>query len=269
MERPNGEYNPMRLFSFLKRDIPKFAQGVKPAFPLELHPTIAQDLPDYTDCIIATIDPDVVRQNRGVCLNPAAREIEFYKILRTRVRQRAKSKKLRTLMITSANHNEGKTTTTINTGLVFAKQFGQTVILVDCDFKGQDLHRYLGIENHKSLIDHLIDNTPLNELIVWPGIDKLTLISGSNTAVNATELLSSDMMKALVQEMGDRYDNRYVFFDAPPVLERSEAISMAPLVDAVILVVEAGKTSRADVEKAIRLLPKENFLGCVLNKKRD
>lgn len=241
----------------------------EPAIDLdqERQPKSNGKAPAYNDCIVSPIDPVVVKRNRGVCINPKAREMESYKILRTRIRQLTKSRELKTLMITSPNHNEGKTITTINTGLVFAKEFNQTVLLVDCDFKGQDIHRYLGIKNHLSLIDHLIDDTPLNQLIVWPGIEKMTLISGSNTAINSTELLSSQVMKDLVTEMGSRYDDRYVFFDCPPVLEQSEAISMAPLMDGIILVVEAGKTPKADVLKAISLLPKDKFLGCVLNKK--
>jgi non-specific protein-tyrosine kinase len=170
-------------------------------------------------------------------------------------------------MITSPNKNEGKTITSINMGFIFAREFKQTVLLVDCDFKGQDIHKYLGIENDQSLIDYFLHGVPLNDLIIWPGIDKLTLISGDETAGNSTEILSSEAMEALVAEMGQRYSDRYVFFDAPPVLERSEAISMAPMMDGIIMVVEARVTSKEDVEKAVSLLPPDKFLGFVLNKK--
>jgi Mrp family chromosome partitioning ATPase len=74
-------------------------------------------------------------------------------------------------------------------------------------------------------------------------------------------------MESLVAEMGQRYADRYVFFDAPPVLERSEAISMAPMMDGIIMVVEARVTPKADIEKAVSLLPPDKFLGFVLNKK--
>ncbi|MCP4670996.1 MAG: hypothetical protein GY857_06795, partial [Desulfobacula sp.] len=116
------------------------------------------------------------------------------------------------------------------------------------------------------LIDYFLDEAPLNELIIWPGIEKLTLISGDRTVHDASELLSSEMMEKLVVEMGERYDDRYVFFDTAPILERSEAISMAPMMDGIIMVVEAGTTSRKDVLKAVSLLPQEKFLGFVLNK---
>ncbi len=223
--------------------------------------------PVYNRSMEYRIDPEAVLENRGVCISPDSPEMEYYKILRTRIQQQAKTRKIRTLMITSPNRNEGKTITCINLGLIFAKEFNQTALLVDCDFKGQDIHRYLGIDSEHSLIDYFLHDIPLDQLIIWPGIDKLTLISGDKTVLDSSELLSSEMMTDLVTEMGSRYEDRYVFFDAPPVLERSEAISLAPVMDGIILVVEAGKTSKQDIEKAIKLLPKERFLGVVLNKK--
>ncbi len=222
--------------------------------------------PTYSDSIQHRIDLGVVEKNRGVSINPDSKEIERYKILRTRIHHQAKNRKLNTIMVTSPHPNEGKTVTTINMGLAFAKDLKQTVLLVDCDFKGQDIHKYLGIESKYSLIDYFLDDVPMNRLIIWPGIDKLTLISGDRTVQDSSELLSSEMMESLVKEMGDRYDDRYVFFDAPPVLERSEAISLAPMMDGIIMVVEAGQTSKKDVNKALSMIPQDKLLGFVLNK---
>lgn len=222
--------------------------------------------PVYSNSQSCRINPEVAERYRSVCLNPNAAEIEQYKILRSHIKNRSASKPIKTVMITSACSQEGKTVTCINLGLVFSRSMSQTVLLVDCDFKGQDIHRYLGVESQNSLIDYFLDDTPLNDLIVWPGVNKLTLISGSRTIMDSSELLSSHLMAQLVQEMGERYDDRYVFFDTPPILERSEAMSLAPLMDGVIMVVEAGKTSKKDIIKAVKLLPKENFLGFVLNK---
>lgn len=223
--------------------------------------------PNYTDSIRRRINPATVLDNRGVCITHDSPVIECYKILRTRIQQEAKTRKINTLMVTSANRNEGKTITCINMGFVFAREYHQTVLMVDSDFKSQDMHKYLGIRNRRNLINYFLDGTPLNELIIWPGIEKLTLISGENSVLDSTELLSSEMMERLVGEMGTRYDDRYVLFDAPPVLERSEAISLAPMMDGIIMVVEAGVTSKQDVEKAVELLPKDKLLGFVLNKK--
>lgn len=223
--------------------------------------------PNYTESARFRINSDILEKNRGVSINPDSKEIEQYKILRTRIHQQAKNRKMNTVMITSANRSEGKTVTAINMGLTFARDLKQTVLLVDCDFKGQDIHNYLGLSSRLSLIDYFIDNISLKDLIIWPGIDKLTLISGDRTVSESSELLSSEMMENLVREMGDRYDDRYVFFDAPPVLERAEAISMAPMMDGIIIVVEAGVTSKRDVQKAVSLLPPDKILGFVLNKR--
>jgi protein-tyrosine kinase len=222
--------------------------------------------PRYTDSVQYHIQPAIVEKNLGVCINPDSKEIEQYKILRTRIHQRARDRKMNTIMITSPRKSEGKTVTAINMGFVFARDLKQTVLLVDCNFKGQDIHDYLGIDSKFSLIDYFLDGTPLKELIIWPGIDKLTLISGDRTVTDSSELLSSEMMENLVTEMGRRYDDRYVFFDAPPVLGYAEAMAMAPMMDGIIMVVEAGKTSRKEVQKAVSLLPPEKFLGFVLNK---
>jgi len=222
--------------------------------------------PRYTESVQYPIQPAIVEKNLGVCINPDSKEIEQYKILRTRIHNRARDRRMNTIMITSPRKGEGKTVTAINMGFVFARDLKQTVLLVDCDFKGQDIHDYLGIDSKFSLIDYFLDGTPLNELIIWPGIEKLTLISGDRTVSDSSELLSSDMMENLVTEMGQRYDDRYVFFDAPPVLGYAEAIAMAPMMDGIIMVVEAGRTSRKEVQKAVSLLPPEKFLGFVLNK---
>ncbi len=222
--------------------------------------------PVYSDSIEYRIDPSVVERNRGVSINKNSREIERYKILRTRIHQESKSKKLNTIMVTSANRREGKTITTINMGLTFAKDLKQTVLMVDCDFTGQDIHKYLGIESRYSLIDYFLDDIALNQMIIWPGIEKLTLISGNRTVQESSELLSSEMMESLVSEMGERYDDRYVFFDSPPILDHSEAIAMAPMMDGIIMVVESGITPKKDIAKALSMIPEEKFLGFVLNK---
>ena len=139
--------------------------------------------PQYTESTTCLLDPVVTERNKGVCLNPNPDEIERYKILRTRINQNRAGKPMNTIMITSPWHGEGKTVTCINMGFTFARELNHTVVLVDCDFRGQDIHRYLGIENTKSLIDYFLDDVPLKDLIIWPGVEKLTLISGSRTVL--------------------------------------------------------------------------------------
>jgi non-specific protein-tyrosine kinase len=224
--------------------------------------------PVYSDSKTVELDPNVAAENRIVCMLPDSPEIDFYKILRTQIQHRTKDKGWNTVMVTSVNPGEGKTLTAINLSITFAKEFNQTVLLVDSDLMRQNIHKYLGFESESGLIDYLVDDRPLKDFIIWPGIDKLTLISGGRTIYDSSELLGSPRMKTLINEMKTRYPNRYVFFDVPPILGGADAIVLAPLVDCIIMVVAEGQTSIHDIQKALQLLPQEKFLGFVMNRQK-
>ena len=223
--------------------------------------------PRYSKSRTVQLDPAVLADNRCVGIFPYAPEAEIYKVLRTQILQYTKEKGGgNTIMITSALHGEGKTVTAINLAFTFAKLFDQTVLLVDSDLRQQAIHKTLGFSSDKGLIDHLVDNTPISELMIWPGIDKLTLISGGRTINESAELVRSARMKDLVAEMKTRYPDRYVFFDVPPILSGADTLDFIPLVDHVIVVVEYGVTPVDQVKKAVELIPQEKVIGFVLNK---
>jgi non-specific protein-tyrosine kinase len=169
-------------------------------------------------------------------------------------------------MVTSALPGEGKTLAAINLAFTLAREFQHTVLLVDGDLRKQSVHKYLGCAGEKGLVDYLADGVPVSELITWPGIEKMTVISGGRSFQESAEILGSPRMKELVSDMKSRYPERYILFDVPPILTAADALSFAPLVDRVIVVVQAGKTSRDDVKKALQFLPKEKILGLVLNR---
>jgi non-specific protein-tyrosine kinase len=202
-------------------------------------------------------------------LSPDAPEAEFYKVLRTNIQQRARLNNWNTIMITSVQAREGKTLTAINLAITFAKEFDQTVLLMDCDLRRQSIYRYLDFSFDKGIVDYLLNGHPLKDLMVWPKIEKLTLISGGKSIGNSVELLGSPKMKALVREIKHRYDDRFVIFDTPPILGWADAITFAPLVDCILMVVEEGRTSIQDIRKAIEMLPAEKFLGFVLNRRKS
>lgn len=172
-------------------------------------------------------------------------------------------------MITSVLPGEGKTLTAINLAFAFAKEFNQTTLLVDCDLKRQKVHEYLGIQSDKGLVHYLTNSTPLRDVIIWPRIEKLTLISGGSSTRESTELLGSPKMKNLVAEMKHRYLDRYLLFDVPALLSGADAVAFAPMVDGILIVVQADRTFIQDIHKALDLIPKEKFLGFVLNRQRS
>ena len=225
--------------------------------------------PSYHVSREVRLDPAVLERNRVVAYNTASPEIEAYRVLRTRILHRTRGTGGATVMITSALSGEGKTVTAVNLALTFAKTFSQTALLVDADLKRQQVHQVLGFESDRGLGDYLLDGCDVSDLIVWPGIEKLTVISGGKRIEESSELLGSPGMRTLVEGMKARYEDRYVFFDVPPVLSGADAISFAPLVDHILFVVQAEKSSMANVRKALGMLPKEKVLGIVLNRQVD
>ncbi len=202
------------------------------------------------------------------CLSEASapEEIESYKILRTRLHHRMKSEGMKTLMITSPCSGDGKTLTAINLAFSFAKHYHQTVLLVDCDFRRQSIHKTLGYDGGPNLIDHLVDNVPLSEAMVRIGNEKLVVISGARTLEGSAELLGSPQMKDLVHEIKHRYQDRIIIFDLPPVLFTADAMAFEPWVDGILMVVRCGMTQMNDVQKAINGLPRKKILGFTLNR---
>ena len=212
------------------------------------------------------LNPKQLLANRCVGYLCGSYESESYKVLRTRLLQKTGEQGGTTIMITSALPGEGKTLTAVNLSLTFAKEYDQTVLLVDSDLHKQSVHECLGFESDRGLADYLLNGTALADLIVWPGVEKFTVISGGRTVMTSSELLGSPRMKGLVKELKGRYPDRYVFFDVPPVLAGADALAFAPQVDHIILVVRAGSTSIEDVKLALDLLPRNKVLGVVLNR---
>ena len=225
--------------------------------------------PIYCDSEHIELDRKKAGQNRCVCIFPDAPEMDYYKMLRTQIQLRCKQNGWNTLMITSIQPEEGKTLTSINLALTLAQEFTRTVLLVDCDLVRQDIHKRLGLPSDRGIIDHIVSDIPVKDLIIWPGIEKLTVISGGNSAHNTTELLSSPKMEAAVAEMKKRYEDRYILFDLPPLLSSADALAFVPLVDCILIVVEAGRTKIKDIRKALEMIPKEKFLGFVLNRQKS
>ncbi|MEO0249189.1 MAG: CpsD/CapB family tyrosine-protein kinase [candidate division WOR-3 bacterium] len=221
--------------------------------------------PEYTQSRSLTLDKDRMTQKGFVCIDPSSAELEAYKVLRTRIQMAIGEKQWNTILITSPNPGEGKTLTAINLALTFAHSYNQTVLLLDCDLRRQNIHRVLELESQGGIVDYLINDKPLKDFIIWPGIEKLTLISGGPVIQNSAEILGSDRMQALLSEMKQRYADRVLLIDSPPVLTGADTLALAPQVDCFLMVVQEGRTRMREVKKALEVLPSEKFLGFVLN----
>jgi protein-tyrosine kinase len=222
--------------------------------------------PTYGQSRSIELDPQLLARNRCLLYLDNVREAESFRVLRAQVLHRTRETGANTIMVTSALPDEGKTLTAINFSIALAREFQHTVMLVDGDLRKQSIHKYLGCPGEMGLVDYLAGGTPVSELITFPGIEKMTLISGGRLLNESAELLGSPRMRELIPSMKARYPDRYIIFDAPPILTGADTLTLAPMVDKIIVVVRAGKTSMDDVKRAVQYLPREKILGLVLNR---
>lgn len=220
----------------------------------------------YTKSSHVTINYQLAENNHCLINDTLGAEQNSIKILRTHLLSRMRANRWRTVMITSAQPGEGKTVTAINLAFAMAREYHQTIALVDCDMRKPSIAKYLGINNTSGIADYLLNEKPLNEIMVWPGVEKLILIAGNKAIPDSSEIIGSLKMKTMVAEMKYRYHDRYIIFDLPPLLSVPDPLVFMPLVDCVLLIVEAGGTSTRDIQKAQSLIPPEKLLGLVLNK---
>ncbi|MGE4505504.1 MAG: capsular biosynthesis protein, partial [Desulfovibrionaceae bacterium] len=191
---------------------------------------------------------------------------DYYSLLRTQLLQRTKEQGHNVIMLTGALPHEGVTLTSINLAISIAKELDQYCLLVDTHLRRAVIDDYLGFKVDKGLSDYLLRDTPIYDLTVRVGLEKLSVLPAGKPITGSTEVLGSPKMFELVQEMKERYPDRYVIFNCPPLLTSPDALVFSTYVDAIILVVEARRTRRDQIMKALELLEGRNVLGTVLNK---
>lgn len=170
-----------------------------------------------------------------------------------------------TLMVTSSIPGEGKSITALNLAISLAQEYDHTVLLIDADMRRPSVHRYLGIDRNKGLAECLMGEGDLSEAIIPTGIGKLSVITGGCTPPNPVELMSSNKMKDLLDELKGRYHDRYIIFDTPPLLPFAETLALAHLVDGVVFVVKEQLATQANIKDAIDALKGCAVLGIVYN----
>lgn len=174
-------------------------------------------------------------------------------------------KNLRTILVTSAGAEEGKSTTLSNLAVTIA-QSGKRVILVDADLRRPTLHQAFGLKNSVGLTDMVRDETILaNPPTQETNVPNLRILTSGQLPPNPAEILGSKRMSEILAALLERAD--MVLLDAPPVLAVTDAAVLSSKVDGVLLVVSAGKTKRENARKAQAQLEKINarVIGAVLN----
>ena len=209
---------------------------------------------------LSASDAHLLPQMKG--MDPAS---ESYRVLRTNIHFATVDAPARTLLVTSSNPGEGKTTTAANLAFAMAMD-GRKVILVDTDLRRPSLHKLLDLLPVPGLTDVLLGHAPLAPQEVMSG---LSVVTAGSTPPNPGELLNSRKFRNLVLELTEQAD--IVIFDSPPMLVAADAAILASQMDGTIIVVETGSTKKASARRTLAMLrqARATVLGIAYNKMRS
>lgn len=215
---------------------------------------------------VEPIDQSVILKNRLLLPGVVGSSAHSFKMLRTQVLQRMVQRGWNSLAIVSPTPGDGKTFTAANLAIAISGDTKYTSLLVDLDLRRPTVHRRFGIRCTVGIERCLRGEAALSDCLVNPlGYDRLLLLPASEPVVNSSELLSSDLASALVKEIRDRYQNRIVLFDLPPVLGADDALAFVPQIDAALVVVRDGGTRSEDLLRLFEVLKNTPIVGTVLN----
>ena len=191
-------------------------------------------------------------------INESYREIRTYLTI---------NDEMKTILVTSAEMNEGKTTTICNLAKCFGEFDDFKIILIDCDFKKRGVSRKLGISNPFGVSDIVFGNKKLDECI--QKVEDIDVLPSGGVPNNTSMLLNSKAMKNLVSELREKYD--YVFIDSPPICRLNDACIIAQYVDGTVLVNASKEIDPKVAKLTLEKLKKvgANIIGVVLNKFRS
>ncbi len=174
------------------------------------------------------------------------------------------------IMITSSLPGEGKTYCAINLAMSIAMELDHTVLLVDADVARPSVLRTLGLPAERGLMDMLIDDKlDMSDVLLRTNVDTLSILPAGTSTPRATELLASSTMSSLVTEIANRYPDRVIIFDSPPLLLTSESRVLAGHMGQIVVVVESQTTTQHAVKEALHKLEGFKNVNLIYNKTRD
>ena len=172
------------------------------------------------------------------------------------------------IMVTSALPGEGKSFTSINLAMSMAAELDHTVMLVDADVARPSLLRMMGLPPGPGLLDLLEGKADMASVLLRTNVDKLTILPSGTPHAKATELLASEAMSKLLDDMSTRYPDRIIIFDSPPLLLTTESRVLATHMGQIVIVVHADRTLQGTVQQALAAIETCPVKMMVLNKAR-
>ena len=221
----------------------------------------------FPDFISWQVEAERVEPRLVAITHPHSNYCEEYRSLRTQVLHKSQRQKLQAIVVASANPSEGKSVTALNLSWLLAQTDGVKALLIDSDLRMPSLTDYLGIETNKGLSDVLSGRTTLRESIIRLEPAGLHLLPGGEARSDVAELISGPKFKEILREAREIFD--YIIIDAPPLGIFTDATVLINQADGAMLVVRAGRTRYAQIDRILENLPRERMLGVVLNQSED
>jgi capsular exopolysaccharide synthesis family protein len=195
--------------------------------------------------------------------DPTSPCADRFRFLRMRLRELSKSKGLKSLLITSALPEEGKSTVALNLATALAECARKPVLLIEADLHHPCLAQTLGIDSREGLAECLVAG--LNAFSAIRRLEPLGfyLLPAGKPHTNPTELLQSEALPMLMQRLVNHFD--WILIDSPPTAPLTDALSLSRHANGTLLIARAGRTPREAIEKAVSLLGQEHVIGAILN----
>lgn len=267
IERALSKQNASKKDETAPVPIPEPVKGTTPASP---------NKPKIVESSTADIEIDLAAMEEKGFVSTSAqrRQInEEYRAIKRKILDNAfgaLSKSLTNsniVMITSSRPGEGKTFTAVNLALSIALEQDKTVLLVDADVLRPNVMRTLELENQEGLMEYLLgEKKDISEVMCNTNIPNLRIIAAGKSHHLSTELLASEKMYEAVQEFANRYTDRVVIVDTPPLLGINETAILANLAGQAIVVTEENTSKLSDIQQAVSQLNPEMAIGFVVNK---
>jgi len=184
--------------------------------------------------------------------SPKSPIAEAYRTFRTNIVSLPSSLSNKTFLVTSSGPKEGKTTTCSNLAITLAQMDSKT-LLIDCDMRRPMIHNLFYVKRENGLSKYLTDGgIPFSKIVKPSGVKNLDLITSGHVPLNPSELLASQRMDRLIEEIKQEYD--YIIFDSPPLIAVTDAMILAKKADALVLVIRTGITDRGIIDRGKALL---------------
>jgi protein-tyrosine kinase len=233
----------------------------------ELTPMVGGDTDiRYRQTKVVELNPVHLESRRIVAHEKSNPASWAFDLLRTQVLQKMDENGWRTLAVTSPTPESGKTVVAINLAIGIAQQTNRTALLIDLDLRRPKVAESLGLSAEVSLNQVLTGEARLEEALVNPGIPRLVVLPTREVMPASAELLGSGKVATIMSELRERYMDRIVVVDLPPVLAADDVLAILPRIDCVLMVVGNGTSTRKEIDESMYRLSKSHLLGVVLNK---